>query len=502
MTKKISKYILGDHTIEYNVPQFLTLLAPQKHKYLEWGRGTGKSTVLADSLVSKPIQMPRGSFFLVGETYSQILTRTLPSTIAGLEKLGYYKDVHFFVGRKAPAKYRWPEPIQPPLNYDHAIHWITGAVTHLISLDLPNSGRGLNTDGGDGDEAALFDYEKLFNNVLTTIRGNIHRFGNCPLHQSTMFASSTPMTNKGKWLLKMEEQAKKDPADIFYLRASAEYNRHNLGDNWFKENKRIMTPMIYNAEVLNIRPGKVEGGFYPAFDEDKHCITTYNNSYLTSLGWDMDKAKQSGCLADGDIQLDQPIDIAFDYGGRINTLVAEQSYGNESRWLNAMFRKSPDLIDVLVDDFCKYYRNHQEKTVIYWRDQTSAGKYGTSRLSFAEMVIETFYKNGWSVEDRYIGAAPQHNAKYNFLYRYHKAEEANLPKPVYNAQNCKYLILSMQQAGVRESKNGLEKDKRPEHYKNAIDEETTHFSDAHDTLAFGKYSYRINSSSGDFDLPV
>jgi hypothetical protein len=501
MHKRVTRYRIGDSNIEYNVPQLLTILATQKNKYLEWGRGAGKSTVLADSLVSKPIQMPRGSFFLVGETYSQILTRTLPSTIAGLEKLGYYKDVHFFVGRKAPAKWKWLEPYQPPLNYDHAIHWITGAVTHLISLDLPNSGRGLNTDGGDGDEAALFDYEKLFNNVLTTIRGNIDRFGHCPLHQSTMFASSTPMTNKGKWLLKMEEQAKKDPQDIFYLRASAEYNRHNLGDNWFKENKRIMTPLIYNAEVLNIRPGKVEGGFYPAFNEDIHCITTHNNSYLLGLGWDMEKAKKSGCLADGDLQLDQPIDVSFDYGGKINTLVSEQTFGNESRFLKAMFKKSPDLIDELVNEFCKYYSGHKNKTVVYWRDHTSVGKYGTAKLSFAEMVIETFHKNGWQVEDKYMGLAPGHNSKYNFFYRFHKADDYNLPRPVYNAENCKYLIISIQHAGVREGKNGLEKDKRPEHYKNAVDEETTHFSDAHDTLAYFKYSYRINSSGGDFELP-
>lgn len=503
MSHKFSQYITGDEPpIQFNLPQLLTVIAPQKNKYLEWARGTGKSTILAWQLKELATQMPRGAFTIVGETYAQILTRTLPSTIQGLEMLGYKKDLHYFVGRKAPAKWKWEEPYQPPLTYDYAIHWVTGAVFHLVSMDLANGGRGLNIDGCVGDEAALLDYEKLFNNVLTTIRGNLDRFGKCKLHQSQLFASSVPMTNKGKWLFKMEEEAKKDPNEIFYLRADSFHNQHNLGEKWFKDNRRIMTDMIYNAEILNIRPGKVEGGFYPQFSEEKHVKSNYNNYYLESLNYNLEAAKSAKCLADGDINLNMPIDIALDYGAAINTIVAEQEINGESRILNALFVKSPLLLSDLINKFCDYYEAHRAKHVNYRYDHTAVGKDAGRAQSFADIVVEAFTKRGWTVNPIYMGQAPNHHAKYIFMGDFFKGEDSRLPKCIMNKHNCKYLILSINNAGVMQGKNGFEKDKRPEKQKGAIDEETTHFSDAFDTLIFFKYSQRIKHSDGDFDLPL
>lgn len=491
--------MLGDKPpIVLNLPQMVSILAPQQHVYLEWARGTGKSTIISWRKKELITEMPRGAFFLVGETYNQILTRTLPSTIQGLEMLGIYKDVHYYVGRKAPAKWRWAEPYQPPLSYDHAIHWYTGACTHFISLDMPNSGRGLNTDGGVGDEAALLDYDKLFANVLTTNRGNMHKF-NSRLHHSTMFASSVPLTNKGKWLYKMEEQALKEPDKILYLRADATHNMHNLGKDWFKENKRIMTDLIYNAEILNIRPDKVEGGFYAQLDEAKHTADFFNNDFLTGLNYDFDKINKIGCRADNDLMPNQPIDISFDWGANINTLHCEQEYDGTSHGLKSMFVKSPQTVDVLVNQFCDYYAAHNEKTVIFWYDHTAVAK-GNTGVSFSEIVCETFRKRGWLVVERYMGQAPGHHERFLFWARFLKGEDKRLPRFILNKTNCKYLIISMQNAGVLTGRKGFEKDKRPEKQKNAIHEETTHLSDAADTLYFFKYSERINDKPGFFDL--
>lgn len=502
MPIKFGKYMLGDKPpIQLTLPQLMTVLAPQKHKFLEWSRGGGKSTVISKSVSDKPIQMPRGAFFLVGETYNQILTRTLPSTIAGLEMLGYYQGVHYFVGRKAPAKWKWEQPYQPPLNYDHAIHWITGACTHLISLDMPNSGRGLNTDGGDGDEAALFDYEKLHANVLATNRGNLHRFGKCPLHHSTMFASSVPMTNKGKWLYKMEQEAIADPSKIFYLRADSRHNIHNLGKDWFAEQKRILTTTVYNAEVLNIRPDRVEGGFYANFDEAIHTADNYNNSYLLNIGFDMEKVQNRGCLADGDLKPDMLIDVSFDWGTAINTIVAEQEYGGVSHGLSSMYLKAPHTVDELVDKFCQYYSAHKHKTVKFWYDHTAISK-GNTGVSFEDIVKRTFIKHGWLVISKNVGRAAGHHDKFLFWSAMLGSQDSRLPRFTLHKTNCKHLIISVQQAGVRQGKNGFEKDKRPEHQKNAIHEETTHFSDAMDTLWYFKYSPRLSSYQGDFELPT
>ncbi len=493
-TRKINSEITS---IRLNIPQSLLLANKAKHQFAEWGRGGGKSTYIAWRMKELAIQMPRGSFALVGETYNQILTRTLPSTIAGLEMLGYIKDVHYFVGRKPPAKWKWPEAYQPPLNYDHAIYWYTGAVFHLISLDMPNSGRGLNIDAAVGDEAALFDYTKLFNNVLTTIRGNLDRFSHCPLHQSTFFATSVPMTTKGNWLFKMEEQAIIDPSDIYYLRAPSAYNYKNLGPKWFKENRRIMTDMVYSAEIDNIRPGKVEGGFYPTFNDKWHCRDYFNNSYLLNLGYDnIKKAQGAKCLADADLLFDQPIDIACDYGGHINTIVAHQEYGNEARWLNAMHVKSPSLIDQLINDFCDYYSGYLLKKVNYWYDHTAlGGKVGTSAKTYREMVIEAFINRGWDVTEYNIGVAPEHRDRYLFWGISFQEKDKRLPCHRFNLTNCKYLIVSVNNTGLLPGAKSEEKDKRPEKNKNVAQEEAPHYSDAMDTLGYGKYSSRTKDQT-------
>jgi hypothetical protein len=502
MGKKIGKYYLGDKPpIVLNLAQWLMVWAPQKIKFLLGGRGLGKSTALGYSQKEKAFKMPRSSLFLVGETYKQMLTVTLPSTIEGLRLLGYHKDVHYFVGRKAPAKWKWNEAYQAPLVYDHAIHWISGAVTKLISLDLKDSGRGLNTDGGDGDETALFDEKRFSDNVLSTNRGNLDRFSKCPLHHSVSLFTSMPRTSKGKWIFKYEELAKQFPNDYFFLRASAEHNRHNLGDDWFKERKRLMSEFEYNTEILNIEPGVIEGGFYAQLDENTHCYTAYNNGYLISLGHDYKQAQDAGCKADGDLRMDLPIDVAFDYGANINTIHAEQEYDGVSHGLKSMHVTTPNTLDKLVNDFCDYYSAKSNKDVIYRYDHTAVFRDAVRTTTYAEVVIATFEARGWNVIPIYHGQAAGHHARKLFWEIFLMEKDARLPLFRLNKHNCQHMITSMQNAGVKVGRNGFEKDKADEKNATILQHTTTHYSDAADTLYYFKYGQRLNDSGGEYSLP-
>lgn len=476
-----------------NLPQIMVAFATQPDIFLEWARGTGKSTIFALRIEQLITQMPRMCGAIVGETYQQLLTRTLPSTISALAMFGLYKDVHYFIGRKPPKVWKWAEPYEPSLNYDHFLIFYNGAGFHLVSLDNANSGRGLNTDAILGDEAALFDYDKLFNNVLTTNRGKIDLFKHSKLHHSQLFASSVPMTIRGKWLYKMEEEAKKDPKQILYLRASSEHNRHNLGEKWFKDNRRIMTDLMYNAEILNIRPGKVEGGFYPNFDEHKHCYTGFNNSYLESLDYNFDKLKNISSLMDGDCNTHQSLDIACDWGSKINTLVVGQESGNTYRVINSMFVKTPENANHLADKFCDYYSTHKNKHVTFYYDHTAIYTDAFRSSGFADEFADKLIDRKWTVQKVYVGQAPGHHGKYMFWCSLLTEEHDHLPTFLINSSNCKYVIVSMQNAGVLMGRKGFEKDKRPERHEKAIDEETTHFSDAIDTLLYFRYAPSLDS---------
>lgn len=484
--------IIPTRQISFTVPQTAFALSKKKETYLEWGRGGGKSTVIALRIKDIVENMPRAKCGIVGSTYQQLLTRTLPSTIEGLELLGYVKDLHYFVGKRPPTNWKWQEAYQPPLTYDNYITFYNGTGFQLISLDNINSGRGLNLDAVIGDEAALFDFEKLSANVLLSVRGNIHRFKHTWLHQSLLFTSTTPLTLKGRWFTNQQEHAKKQPKDILYMVASSRYNFDILGAEFFRKNKRMSTTLMYNAEIECIRPGRVQTGFYPAFDEVFHTYQASNDDFVLGAGSDLIMLKRQ--VPDIDLKLNQPIDVACDYGAKINTIVCGQmNEGDRYNILNALFVKSPDTIKELGQKFCDYYHFHRCKEVNYYVDHTGIPR-NANGSSYADEFQKILESNGWTVNRIYVGQAPGHNVKYVFMDQLLKESEPSLPLIRMNAENCKTLIISIQQAGTKEGKNGVEKDKSPERNANAVDEETTHFSDAFDTLVYFKFKDGLTAS--------
>lgn len=497
MIQEIQNSKLPQVNLKLNFPQILFAASHSKETFLEWGRGTGKSTVIAFRIKDAVNLMPRSKCGIVGETYTQLLTRTLPSTIEGLELLGFKKDLHYFVGKRPPSAWKWEEAYQPPLDYANYITFYNGTGFQLISLENHNSSRGLNLDAVIGDEAALLDAEKLSNNVMAANRGNIDRFKHTYLHHSTLFTTSTPLTLKGRWFTNQEENARLNPGKMFYLRAPSTYNAHNLGPDFFKLNKRIMTDLQYNAEIMCIRPGKVDVGFYPALDENIHTYTATNENYLFSLNYDIDELKKDSCKRDSDVQTNQPLDIANDWGAKINTLVVGQSAGKDYRVLNALFLKSPYTLKELAEKFCDYYSGHHKKVVNFYYDHTANYRDAVRTVTFADEFTNVLQNRGWSVNRIYVGQATGHHTKYLFMDSILKESDSKMPRIRINSTNCKYLIVSMQQAGVLEGKNGFEKDKRPERRIGAVDEETTHFSDAFDTLIYFKFK-DLSGSNGFF----
>jgi hypothetical protein len=52
--------------------------------------------------------MPRATGVLVGETYQQMLSRTLPSTKAGLDMFGIYEGIDYVVGKGKSLGFTMP----------------------------------------------------------------------------------------------------------------------------------------------------------------------------------------------------------------------------------------------------------------------------------------------------------------------------------------------------------------------------------------------------------
>lgn len=488
--------------LTYNLAQIFVVFVFQKFLVLEWGRGTGKSTIIAKRIIDCVHQMPRSTGLLVAETYAQIKTRTLPSTIAGLEQHGYYKDIHYIIGKCPPSDWGWPEPYEPPLDYKHVMIWYTGACMVFLSQDgSAASGRGLNIDWAVADEAARLDEQLFETDVLLCMRGGLTRVANypddtwkffkdCPLHHSTMLASTTPVTAKGMWLLKYEELAIIHPDSYAFLSASAVMNAENLGEDYFTKSKQILPDFLYDAEVENKRISKITDGFYPLLNEDIHCYNQYDEDYYLNLKLNTTPT----CLGDKDLHPDLPLIVGIDFGANINCLVACQDQGEEFRILKNLYVKSPKIIDDLInEEFIPYYEHHPTKVIHLWYDPSGNTSVANSRLTYAQEIRTLLERNGWRVE---MMTAPHgFNAHHDLKYKLwndilKESPETKYPRIRFNRTNTRELWISMTNAPAEQGRNmAVQKNKRSERSKKIDQAHATHFSDTIDLVIVGMFMH-------------
>lgn len=514
--------------IELNIAQISVIYHSSKKVYnpisltwiwiktiiLEWARGTGKSTILAWFVKEAVKQMPRATGIIVGETFQQILSRTLPSTKAGLEMFGIFEGIDYVVG-KCGRSLGFEMPFQAPDKWDNTIHFSNGFIFILVSNDMPNSGRGINSSIVIGDEAVLLDKERLFNNVQTTNRSTCGGlYEDQPLCNAEIYASSVAMTEKGQWFTDHEAKAKKEPWKVLFSKAPAAANKHNLSKDWFDRMRdNAPSKMHYDAEIRNIRPSKVTNGFYPSLDPKKHYYRyAYDNEYLQRIGTN-GKAKDFNCLQDTDVMRHKPLIMSIDWGNII-TMTISQDQSERYRKLKEFHVSSPKIIDDIIDEeFAPYYEEKKKhnNVIEFYFDRNGNNKQANSRLTFAEQAIVALKRNGWKVivKVRKGSENPPHNEKFiviNYLLKYGGTK--GLPAIEINENNCPSLIISLENAPALPGNkpNTIVKDKRSEKSKTLPQEHATHFSDTFDIPLYWRYHKQvmrlISNSKDDSVMPL
>jgi len=150
-----------------------------------------------------------------------------------------------------------------------------------------------------------------------------------------------------------------------------------------------------------------------------------------------------------------------------------------------------------MNDWCDYYHAHPKRDVIYYYDSTAICTDAAGSETFAEIVISTLIKRGWNVTDVYIGVPMRHSVKHQCLDNAFKGDE-NYLLPTFNQDNNVYLLLAMEQTGIKIGRNGFEKnkdaEKRPD-TQESPDEEKTHITDAWDTFWIGCQFYPQNATT-------
>lgn len=511
--KRIKRVVKRHNEILLNAPQYAAIYQsgqkvwnPLKaiHQFvktivLEWSRGTGKSTILGWFIKEAVMQMPRATGIIVGETYLQILSRTLPSTKEGLSMFGLYEDIDYVVGRSGKAL-GFEMPFQAPSKWDNVIHFSNGFIFILVANDQPNSGRGINSSIVIGDEAVLLDKERLFNNVQTTNRSTCGGlYEHMPLCNAEIYASSVAMTAKGQWFTDLEAVAKREPWKVLFIKANALQNKHNLASDWFDRMRdNAVSQMHFDAEIMNIRPKKVTNGFYPSLDPKEHYYRdTYDYDYLKNVGVH-GKKKDFNCRQDTDYMKSKPLIVTIDWGN-IMTMTVSQDQTERYRALKTFHLSSPKIIDDLInEEFAPYYEDKKQynNVIEFYFDRNGNNKTPNSRVTFAEQAIDCFKKNGWKVIQKVRKGSenPPHNAKFiviNYLLKYGGTN--GLPRIEINEGNCHDLIISLENAPAKPGNkpNTIMKDKSNEKSKTLPQEHATHFSDTFDIPLFWRYYTRV-----------
>lgn len=560
--------------ISLNNPQLISIVndARAKSQVNIWGRGTGKSYIVGQEMNTVHRTMPRSITSITGQTYGQLLTRTLPSTFKYLESIGFKRfepkeGGHYVIGQKPPKHFL--TPFEPVLKHDNFISFSNGTGFLLLSQERIGSARGPNVDREIVDEALTLNKERYDQETSPTNRGNEEHFGirsRMPIrqHHGFRYVSSMPFMPEQKWLLDYADYYEAEAgirikdvwnrivklqlelihaykskdtnlfqniwnetvrlkkqivpfvskSGVLFTLANAFDNWKNLGMAYIVREYDKQALLTFMIEILNWIIDTVENNYY-AIDNAKHIYYDAQNegfihAFAQKTNYDFKQLEKIDSRFDLDCDPHKPIEIVPDWGAKIAlfSVGQERSFNYVTHIIEPVdciineFYVKPDspgvMNDELVDNFCNYYQYHGCKEIVYFRD-----RYGDHRQPNApnskpynEQAIERFARHGWKVITRqHKGMEPPHHEKYLLWANIFKSDNPKFPKVIINGRNCKYTLISMRNASVKEKDGRFEKDKSSEASKTILPEEATHFSDAVDKRIWIKYGDRLTNKS-------
>jgi hypothetical protein len=362
-------------------------------------------------------------------------------------------------------------------------------------MDRPDLNRGASYDWGIADEAQLINRDRFYTEYFVAIRGNIHRYKS-GIHQRLVLTGSMPWLTSGQWVLDFAEKAKAAPDKVLYLERAAYDNIDALGIEYFRKQRAELPALIYQIEIENMRVKILGNGFYPEFDDGKHCYYACY-SYTDELPSLSLLSSYSPSMADYKPLL--PLDISFDFGANITSLLVAQESDGELKFINMFYETAGNttilsgdggeqepkkLLQKVVDRFVKYYGHQQVGVINIWGDHTGHNRSDRAETSY-QVVEQILRKNKMPFSNRVERTTnPFHSKKYHVINEVLSERDPRVPKIRINMTYCKVLIISIQVSPVN---NDFTKDKRSERDPNLAAEKQTHFSDAFDYLVYNKY---------------
>jgi len=481
----------------YNDPQIAIKLSSKPYKTCIWGRGAGKTTIFADEIIKAFTYMPRGKILFGGLTYFHIRNKSMGPIIAHWERRGLYRNIHYFLGSRAPKKWKWEEPYYPPLDYTNCIHFFNGFVVEFGSFDRPEMVRSGNFDGMMLDEVTKLKKSAIDSDLRPAIRANIKEFGHLKFHLFEILMGSQPLTSDGDWVFELEKLAEEHPDDYMFLEASAKVNIKILGEKWFRHQKRNLPQIVYEIEIDNKRRRRNISGFYPELSSERHCYyNSYDYSYFDSLKIDPKTMPPNNSIGDKDCLKDQPLYLSFDFGSTQNCCIVGQWHKSINRFpIIKNFYVENETLPTLVKKFIEYYEYHRDKTVyLYGGSDGTRKNDAASRQTYFDDVTAQLSKAGWAVHNRAQLFEASHMDKFQFWHKFLSGNYPEVPEFAINMNNAMESYVSMDNAPVLPQE--FKKDKSSERKTDQPRWKATDLSDAIDNLYFWIFSSSLANDPG------
>lgn len=208
---------MSNHRDVYmNYKQYIIYLMNVRDGRLLGSRRFGKTDgTIGPRIYRVSMSMARATNIWLGNSRKQLYTRTVPGTIAAIERFFHLREgVHFGWG-KPP---RWvPAPIIKPKTWENVVWFANGTIWQLISLAVTGSANSITANSIVADECKFMPKSKIDGEVMPALSGIVHPFGDPafteanPLFKSTFFASDASLTTKGNWLEKEEDKLEMHP---------------------------------------------------------------------------------------------------------------------------------------------------------------------------------------------------------------------------------------------------------------------------------------------------
>lgn len=389
--------------VDLNNPQLLTVLNDAQSQVDIHGRGTGKSYIIGWEMNQMVRKMPRSVTSITGRTYGQIYTRTLPSALKFLEKIGYEKDKDYVIGKRPPKGWSI-SPYEHVTKFDNFISFANGTGFLMLSQEREGSSRGPNLDREIVDEALTLNKERYDQEVSPANRGNEEYFGKkspSPIeqHHGFRYVSSMPYSQDQRWLLDygnyyeeeagiqlfniwnrivkmqlqlIEAKQKDDPRlfkdiwnevvrlkrqitpfvsknGVLFTLANAFDNLENLGFSYIMREYDKQSLLTFMIEILNWIVDKVEDCYY-YIDPQKHVYyDAYNDDYIRGVAedsnWDANSLESPDSRFDLDCDPAKPLEVVADWGANINLF----SIGQERNF--NFVTKIIEPVDCFINEF-------------------------------------------------------------------------------------------------------------------------------------------------------